>query len=301
MKRCLVCDRSFEAIDFLCPNCGHSVDVKDGFRMFAPELAFAGSGFEPAYFDDLIEAEGRNFWFRKRNDLIRWSIRRYIPNFSSFLEVGCGTGFVISALVDEFPNRRFVGSEIFLAGLRMASGRLPEVELIQMDACRIPFSSEFDVVGVFDVVEHIDDDRCVLSQIARSLKPEGYVLITVPQHPWLWSNSDVYARHVRRYTKQELHDKLTDAGLQVVRSTSFVSFLLPLLAVSRWIEKKKDVGSYDPSREFVIPRWINFLLETVLAIEVLCIRIGIDFCAGGTRLVVAQRSSIAKEAVRRRH
>ena len=156
---------------------------------------------------------------------------------------------------------------------------------MQMDARQIPYEGEFDVVGAFDVIEHIEEDRQVLASMARALRPRGGLLVTVPQHPWLWSAADDYACHVRRYTKRELHEKIEGAGLRVVRSTSFVSLLLPAMLASR---RRASIGTrFDPVDELRIGPLVNRALETVLRAEVGMIRMGMSFAAGGSRLVVA--------------
>ena len=65
------------------------------------------------------------------------------------------------------------GREVFSAGLRLAADRLPGVDLFQMDARQIPFENEFDVIGAFDVLEHIRDDELVLSQMYRAVRQGG--------------------------------------------------------------------------------------------------------------------------------
>ena len=77
-----------------------------------------------------------------------------------------------------------------------------------MDARRIPFEREFDVVGAFDVLEHIVEDEDVLGQMFKATRPGGGLLVTVPQHPFLWSASDEHAMHQRRYSRAELRRKV---------------------------------------------------------------------------------------------
>src|SRR6266545_4042215 len=88
----------------------------------------------------------------------------------NFLEIGCGTGFVLSGIRKAFPELILSGSEIFSEGLNLAAERLPGVELFQMDARRIPFQEEFDVIGAFDVLEHVKEDEEVLSQMYQATR-----------------------------------------------------------------------------------------------------------------------------------
>ncbi len=76
--------------------------------------------------------------------------------------------------------------------------------MLQFDACAIPYKAEFDVIGAFDVIEHIEEDTAALTQMYQALKPGGGLLITVPQHRFLWSAVDEMSYHKRRYHRNEL-------------------------------------------------------------------------------------------------
>ncbi len=247
------------------------------------------AGFKAHYFRELIELESANFWFKARNRLILWSIGRYAPSMTSFLEIGCGTGYVLSAVASQFPATSLVGSEYLHEGLVYARQRLPGVDFIQMDARHISFANAFDAIGAFDVIEHIEEDETVLRQIHAALKPDGVVLITVPQHAWLWSTVDVNACHVRRYSAGELHRKVTAAGFDIIRSTSFVSSLLPAMAVSRFFRNKKEAVKVDEVAELRINPLLNRLFEWMLVLETRLIRAGVDLPFGGSRLLLAKK------------
>ena len=157
-----------------------------------------------------------------------------------------------------------------------------------MDARRIPFRGEFDVVGAFDVIEHIEDDRAVLAELGAAAAPAGGLLLTVPQHPFLWSEYDVRAGHLRRYSARELGAKVMEAGLEIVRMTSFVALLLPFMYLSRRAQRAPG-ADYDPLAELRIAPWLNRVLEGALGAERVLIKAGVDFPVGGSLLVVARR------------
>lgn len=289
MKHCLSCDRRFQAAGSACPHCGFGPVLIDGFPAYAPDFARQGGGFDASNFENLAALEAANFWFISRNELVLWALRTYGRGFSSMLEIGCGTGFVLSAVSREFQRARLCGSEIFVRGLDFAARRCPKVSLLQMDGRRIPFDSEFDVVAAFDVIEHIREDADVLAQLFKAAKTGGVLLITVPQHEWLWSAADVYTRHERRYDAGGLHEKIRAAGFRIVRSTSFVSLLLPALIASRMMKGRRMGPDFDASSEFRIKPWLNVSLKALMGIERALIRAGVNFPAGGSRLVVAQK------------
>jgi SAM-dependent methyltransferase len=258
---------------------------------FAPDLALENEGFREAYFGALADLEAGNFWFRARNDLIVWALQTYFPESRTFLEIGCGTGFVLGGIHAAEPSIELSGSEIFSAGLAFAAKRVPAATFSQMDARRIPFRDEFDVIGAFDVLEHIDDDESVIAEVARALRPGGGFLISVPQHQSLWSPQDVHAHHVRRYGARELRGKVEAAGFEVMRMTSFVSLLLPMMVVSRWRPRECGAasGDFDAIGALRMPRPVNIVLETVMTIERSLIRHGVSFPAGGSLLMVARK------------
>jgi SAM-dependent methyltransferase len=251
-------------------------------------LPNARAGFKPEYFARLAAIEKANFWFRARNGLIQWALRNYFPDAKSFFEVGCGTGFVLAGIRETFPRMRLVGSEIFAEGLVFAKARLPKVEFYQMEARRIPFECEFDVVGTFDVLEHVVEDEIVLAQMFNAARPGGGLLVTVPQHRFLWSASDQYAMHQRRYNRAELRAKVESAGFQIERITSFNSLLLPLMIWSRLQRTREQ--DFQPWRELEISPALNQTLESILKLERILIRKGISFPAGGSLLLVGRKA-----------
>jgi SAM-dependent methyltransferase len=261
----------------------------EGYPAFAPELARAETGYDPANFAELARLESRNFWFRARNRLLIWALGRFFPGMTRFLEVGCGSGFVLSGIAAAFPGLEATGSEVAVEGLGFAARRVPRARLIQMDARRIPFREEFDAAGAFDVIEHIEDDGAVLRALRSALVPGGGLLLTVPQHPFLWSEYDARARHVRRYRAQELRGKVLDAGFEIVKMTSFVTLLLPMMIVSRLMQRSPGTD-YDPLAELRIARWLNWMLERTLDFERVLIRAGLPLPAGGSLLLVARRA-----------
>lgn len=288
MMLCLKCGAHFEQAEHHCPSCRYQPTRIGRHFAFAPELSEESEGFEAHFFQTLSNLEPGNFWFTSRNRLIVWALKQYFPKAANFLEIGCGTGFVLSGITDALPELTLSGSEVFTAGLSIAARRLPEVELFQMDARRIPFAENFDVIGAFDVLEHIREDELVLSQMHQATRKGGGVLITVPQHAFLWSQADDYARHVRRYRARELRTKVEQSGFEVLRITSFVSLLLPLMFISRFTQASSK-RPYDPGAEFKIGAATNFLLKRVMDVERFLIKIGCSFQAGGSLLLVGRR------------
>lgn len=286
MKICLRCEEIFSSDGWACPACGYEPVQLNGIEAHAAEFANGGGGFKSEYFDELAKLEDANFWFRARNQLILWALRTYKPDAHNFLEVGCGTGFVLSGIAKSHPTISISGSEIFIAGLSYAASRVPLAKFMQMDARHVPFVDEFDAIGAFDMLEHIKEDEAVLAQLYRALKPDGVLLLTVPQHPWLWSASDEYACHVRRYTCAEIETKVQGAGFQLLKSTSFVTLLLPAMVLSRKMKlRKKQV--FDPAGELKINPFLNIIFYAVMMLELAGLKLGLKYLFGASRMIVA--------------
>jgi len=287
MRRCIACGVRFGSDDWTCPVCHFRPTLRDQVFQFAEDASDVG--YKPEYFPRLAAIEQAHFWFRVRNQLIQWALGKYFPDAKSFFEVGCGTGFVLEGISKAFPTMRLVGSEIFVDGLAFAKSRLPEAEFYQMDARSIPFESEFDVVGAFDVLEHLVEDKRALTQMFNATRPGGGLLVTVPQQRYLWSVSDEHAMHQRRYSCAELRQKVESAGFRITRMTSFNSLLFPLMVWSR-MQQKRD-QEFQTWREFEISPRLNRILESILKLDRLLIEKGISFPVGGSLLLIGRKSS----------
>ena len=285
---CCKCAHSIEGIASCCPQCGWQAPQIDGFVAFAPDLAHEGGGFHADAFERLYAQENSHFWFRVRNDVILTLLHQFSATMQSFFEIGCGTGYVMNAVAQHFPHTKIFGGELFVNGLHFAAQRIPTAEFMQIDARYMPFDAEFSVIGMFDVLEHIAEDTLVLQSAYTALQPGGFLICSVPQHQWLWSNVDDYAKHQRRYQRGELEQKTRDVGFTVLRSTSFNSLLLPVMFISRLLQRKQ-MSSPDGMGEFNIPPLVNRVCEWILRIELWFIKRGVNFPAGGSRIIIVQK------------
>lgn len=247
----------------------------------------ATGGYQEKFFEQLAAIEEGHYWFESRNRLIVWALRHYFPRAKILLEVGCGTGFVLKGIHSAWPALQLMGTDMMAEGLVFARQRVPSATLIQKDARHLDVPELADVVGAFDVIEHIPEDELVLREMFRVTRPGGGAMVTVPQHPALWSRMDEYGHHIRRYRRRELVDKLQRAGFEVVRTTSFVSLLLPLMAMSRWMERRR-MEDFDAGQLAVSPS-VNATLRLVLTLERAAIQLGVSWPAGGSLLAIARK------------
>lgn len=273
-----------------CKACGRAVPQASGIPMFAPDLADTPNGFDPAAFDRLAKIEATHFWFIARNELIVGLAGKYFPQARRYLEIGCGNGAVLQAVERCRHWDRMVGSDLHPRGLAYARVRLSQsTEFAQLDARAIPAEATFDLIGAYDIIEHVADDEAVLRSMRRAIAPGGGVLLAVPQHPALWSRVDEIGHHQRRYRRGELEAKLERNGFAVMFSSSYTSILLPLMAASRlkarFLPVERDADVFN---EFEIAPRLNLVLTALLRAESRLTLSGMRWPFGGSRIVAAR-------------
>lgn len=261
----------------------------DEFPTFAPGLLDSGhSGYSEDEIASMKRDQSNGFYWPARNEMIAWLLHRFFPNAQRVLDIGCGTGYVTSRCIEELPDACFYATDTSSQGLQVANLALRnKAFLIHLDALNLPFGNSFDLITTFDVLEHIENDRGVITETFRALKPGGGVLHFVPQHPSMYSPADRESRHFRRYGTGELQAKLTEAGFQIVFTTSFISCMFPLFALSRM--KAKLSGKHSHADEHGQPAWVSQAMASIQSLELGLSKRGWRFPFGVSRAVVARR------------
>lgn len=217
-----------------CATCDVGYEKRDGVWQLT--LGRVGApGYDPHHFESLPQIEGRHFWFLARRQLILDVLRRTVPDLSqrSMFDVGCGSGG-LAAFLTSHGVRLSGACDAYPEALQIA-GRKIDVPLFLVDEGRLPpLGAGQSMIGLFDVLEHIDDDVATLSWIAEVLEPGGYLVLTVPAHPALYNDADRSAHHRRRYGMTELRGKLAAAGFRVRLLTHFMAPLAPAILLSSW-------------------------------------------------------------------
>ena len=219
---------------------------------------------ERAVYRHMEDLDQRHWWYLGRRQVLAALIDRLArPSPGGrILEVGCGTGHNL-AMLKQFGEvdaveldesvRAIAESRL---GREVMSDRLPELRGVPDRA--------YDLIGAFDVIEHINDDRAALAAIARKLRPRGKLVVTVPAHPWMWSAHDVINHHKRRYSKRSLMRLIDQSPLSLDSVGYLNSLLFPLAAAERMASKltrKQD------ARLGIPPDPVNRLLTSIFAAE----------------------------------
>ena len=257
------------------------------------DAAYMG-GYDPSFFEQLAQVEDRHFWFRARNRLIfelsRQISRELRPGYL-VLEVGCGTGNVLRVLRQACPDAMVVGLELWFDGLRYAQRRSAG-SLVQGDVRNCPFGKQFDLVGMFDVLEHLPEEQETLRSLWTLLAPGGRLLLTVPAHQFLWSYFDEAAHHCRRYAADEIREKLMEAGFEVEFLSQFMASIFPIVWAFRKLSGLRSNAGRAKTladEEFRVVPIVNPILTALLNLEARWLAGGHRLPLGTSLVVVARR------------
>jgi SAM-dependent methyltransferase len=193
---------------------------------------------DPSAYREMADTEGRHWWFTGRRAILQSLISRLkLPRSARIVEIGCGTGGNLDMLaafgrvsaMEADDGARAIALEKTGGRFEIRAGRCPG---------DIPFPRRsFDLVCLFDVLEHIEEDVATLQAIGALLASGGHALLTVPAYRWLWSAHDEFLHHKRRYTASELRRKIGAAGgLRVSELSYFNTLLFPLAAAARLLK-----------------------------------------------------------------
>lgn len=254
--------------------------------------------YNPARYAELFAAEDRHFWFRARNRAIRALLKPIIADLSdgyAVLEIGCGTGNTLRAFAEACTGGMVVGMDLFAEGLSYARMRV-SCPLVQASIQAPPFRARFQLVGLFDVLEHLPDDKRVLRDIYNLLQPGGSLVLTLPAHPSLWSYHDEAAGHRRRYEAGDLCSKLNAVGYRIEYVTEYMMSMLPLIWLRRLPKLRYSTMSAERVRELraqelSVPPVINRILDVVLGLEAAIIARRWSLPIGGSIIALARRPS----------
>jgi len=220
---------------------------------------------QPVTFETMYQLEEKHWWFSGRRFLVKKLLKKYFANNKkiSILDAGCGTGLLDEELKKENFNYQIVGVDSSTEAVNFSRKRGNEIFLSSLEDC--PFSAQtFDVILLLDVIEHVPDEKVILTEMERLLKPNGLIIVFVPALRWWWSQQDVFLGHYRRYTVSSLNNLFVNKNWSVLSSGYFNFFLsLPILIV----RKLTSIFHWTQKDEITRASSINSILSRLFKIE----------------------------------
>jgi SAM-dependent methyltransferase len=270
-------------------------------RELAPGLTVAPEGYwlmadgpTPSYPETghgfCLAVEENSFWFAHRSRAITAAVRRYPPPPGPILDVGAGNGFVSAAIeqagfptVAVEPSRTGAQNALDRGLAHVVCGTLPSPAFRPRIA---------GAIGLFDVIEHIEDDVRFLSSLRPYLAEKGRLYVTVPAYQWLWSANDVRSGHFRRYTRRSLSRVLEAAGYRMEYAT-YIFWALPVpILLCRTVRGSATVSDARVrSQHRAGGVTFRRLIAACFSFEVGLISRGVSMPFGGSCLAVASSRS----------
>ena len=216
-----------------------------------------------ALISDHFKKEEGYWWHVSKREMVLSCVDSLFGNGNNplrTLDVGCGTGFLTKRLEDYGTAFGLDSSEESLRyGRKRGVSNLCRYHLSDDP---LPFRDEaFHLVLALDILEHLEDDRAVLAELARVMKRGGLIILTVPAFQWLWSGWDLVLGHRRRYSLGEISRQISSAGFRIKKMSYIFCLIFPLAVLVRFIKGfiHRFGGKY--SSDFIpLPRFVNDML-----------------------------------------
>ena len=246
------------------------------------------SAFSPAVHAGCLAIEEDSFWFAHRNRCIVALVKRFPPD-GAIVDVGGGNGYVTRGLREAGFSSLLL--EPGVGGVHNAVRRgLAPVIHASLDSADFRPGS-LSAIGLFDVIEHIDDDDAFLIRVHALLRDAGKLYLSVPAYEWLWSHEDDEAGHRRRYTRSSLRALLRRSGFQV----SFISYFFVLLPLPIFFLRTMRGRVSQRARPAAVDHEVasplrRRMVDALLSVEHASIHAGVSLPFGASLLAAAQKS-----------
>jgi ubiquinone/menaquinone biosynthesis C-methylase UbiE len=223
---------------------------------------------KPEEHDIMRAVEDRYWWYQALRRHIANIIESSGPNFS-LLDAGCGSGGMLAALRQRFPQAELSGIDAFEHGVHLTAERALGARLMTASVHELPFPADsFDFVLSLDVWSHADvDDALAAYETHRVLRPGGRLILNLAAFEFLKGAHDHATDVVRRYTRPEVRAVLEGAGFIIERLTYWNLSLMPPITLARWLSRRRIARDEARSDFRPLPSVVNTALKGIAALE----------------------------------
>lgn len=240
-------------------------------------------------YEEMEELEKFHWWFIYRQKILKFFLKNYLLDLNkaaNIIDIGCGTGGNIQILSEYFDNITGIDNNDLAINYcrekgfeNIIKGELPELTMIEDDSA--------DLILLFDVLEHVDDDEFSLSVMSNKLKDNGYLLMTVPAFNFLWSQHDTDFHHKRRYNLKILKKLIQKLGFKIIKASYIYFLLFPLILFMRILKQFfKNLAKKDDFQ--LNNKFLNLFIIKFLSIEKLLLK-WINFPFGSSIIILAKK------------
>ena len=240
-------------------------------------------------YHEMEALEKVHWWFIYRQNILKFILKKYLFKLSkdsTIIDIGCGTGGNLQLLSENYTNVVGIDNNEFAIKYckdknlqNIIQGELPNLNEIEDNSA--------DLILLFDVLEHVDEDALALFTIKNKLKKEGFILLTVPAFSFLWSQHDEDFHHKRRYGLKQIKKMLEDLGFHVIKSSYLYFLLFPLILVMRLF--KQISKGYSQKDDFELNNiFLNSLIIKILSLEKNLLNY-FDYPFGSSILILAKK------------
>ncbi len=219
---------------------------------------------EKIAFEEMLALEEKHWWFLARKKIINSLINKYLTTkMSKILEIGIGSGLNLKWLKNY--GTKLTGVDSSTLAITAATNKILGTRLFQCSFPDCDLKEKFDLICLFDVLEHIKEEPEAMKKLSELLTEGGKIILTVPAYNFLFSRHDVVNHHQRRYTKKSLKKLITQhPELKIEFLSYFNFFLAPFIITLRLIKKFQKSKSSDTA---LPPPWLNNILEKIFSSE----------------------------------
>ncbi len=193
--------------------------------------------------DDWFEiADEKHFWIKRRFSVFKKIYQKYAKSNYLIGEIGCGSG-IFQKQYENYYNSKIDGFDLNIKALENSCAQKSDIFCYDISERKVDLKNKYDILILFDVIEHIENDEKFIEDVKFHLKKNGKIIINVPASQMLFSDYDRVVGHMRRYNSKDLLRIEKKCNLKLIQWTYWGIFFVPVIILRKFLlKRKKDVS-----------------------------------------------------------